>query len=70
MSPLKRAETPFNNAQALIGTGGIFGGQPVIIGLNHPLAVGPSGLLNRGSVNANLPIVGDGQIPLGAGGSE
>ena len=53
-----------------IGTGGIFGGQRVIIGLNHPLAVGPSGLLNRGSVNANLPIVGDGQIPLGAGGSE
>ena len=50
--------------------GGIFGGQRVIIGLNHPLAVGPSGLLNRGSVNANLPIVGDGQIPLGAGGSE
>ena len=70
MSPLERAETPFNDAQALIDTGGIFGGQRAIIGLNHLLAVGPSGLLNRGSVNANLPIVGDGQIPLGAGGSE
>ena len=39
MSPLERAETPFNDAQALIDTGGIFGGQRAIIGLNHLLAV-------------------------------
>lgn len=59
---LQRAETTFDDQQALVAEGRVFQADGIVIGFKHPLAVVTGRFLDRLAVKPELSRLGDGRI--------
>ena len=68
---LERAKTPFDNQETFIAGGGVFLGNGVIVGDQHPFAIIPGSLLHGLAVEPNtVRVLVDFQITLIAAGGQ
>ena len=68
---LERAKTPFDNQETFIAGGGVFQGNGVIVGDQHPFTVIPGSLLHGLAVEPNtVRVLVDFQITLIAAGGQ